>query len=402
MLVSRLAVMAVGIVLILSPYSADLSAKRAYGQGSSYQNEKELANASTVTIMSSSVSSTYTRFAQDIQNVLDDKSENGLRVLPILGSGGGQNIHDMLFLKGIDMGITDTAYLSYYKRKDPALYANIENRVNYICKLLDAEMHMLTRKEIKSYADLEGKKVSFWKRNSISSLAAETVFEALGIHVQPVYLDNAAAIEKLRRGEIAAVTRTSGAPHGDYNGVKPADGFHLLGLDEKEIPWPAYSKLLERYVPARLTSAQYPVLIPEGQEVPTIATSIVLGVYNWPKNSERYYKVANFVERFFDNIDKFQEPSRHPKWAKVNLFAEVKQGWRRFPPAQEWLNRHAASAQTSAQRPSLRDEFEEFLRKYSTETGMAPQNAADRDAMFRTFTEWWQRRNAATASAGRR
>lgn len=90
MLVSRLAAMAVGMVLILFPYNADLSAKRAYGQGSSYQNEKVLANASTVTIMSSSVSSTYTRFAQDIQNVLDDKSENGLRVLPILGSGGGR------------------------------------------------------------------------------------------------------------------------------------------------------------------------------------------------------------------------------------------------------------------------------------------------------------------------
>jgi len=366
-----------------------VAAQTANNPQAKYQAAKEQANASSVTIISSSVSSTYTRFAQDMQNVLDDRGVDGLRVLPLLGSGGGQNIQDMLFLKGIDMGITDAAYLQYYKDKDPVLYGSIESRINYICKLLNAEFHLLTRQGIQSYEDLRGKKVNFWKRESITSLAAETIFNALGIDVEPVYLDNAAAIEKLRSGEIDGVARMSGAPHNDYNTVKPEDGFHLLPLDTTRLSDPQTAKLTSVYLPAELTSKQYPQLIPAGKSVPTMATIIVLAVYNWPEKSERYVKLEKFVQRFFDSIADFRNPARHPKWTSVNLAASVS-GWQRFKPAQDWLDQNVQTSQSSDDSTDLRVAFDAFMRDYALKTSLGPRSEADRERMFKEFSKWWQ------------
>lgn len=371
--------------LLLFVLGTSAVAQTGGGAGSRFEEEKKTANANTVTIVASSASSTYTRLVQDIQDVLDDNTVGqGLRVLPVLGKGGGQNFHDILFLRSIDMGTTDVAYLQNYKQKDPVLYANIEQRVQYICKILDSEFHLLASKDIKSYADLKGKKVSFWKKLSITSLAAETIFKTLGIDVEPVYLDNEAAIEEMRAGRIAAIARMSGAPHDDYDRVKAEDGFHLLPLDENSAPPAAYNKLLTTYLPAQLTSKHYPQFIPEGQTVPTVASGIVLAVYNWPVGSERYVKLANFVQRFFDNIDKFHNPARHPKWKEVNLAAEVP-GWVRFKPAQDWLD---ANLKTKGMPVGMQVAFERFIEDYGQKSSRTIAKP-EREALFNEFKKWW-------------
>jgi ABC-type phosphate/phosphonate transport system substrate-binding protein len=75
--------------------------------------------------------------------------------------GGLQNLQDVLFLKGIDMGVVDEDNMILLKQRDPTLYGNVEQSVQYITKLYNSEFHVLARSEIKSYDDLRGKKVSF-------------------------------------------------------------------------------------------------------------------------------------------------------------------------------------------------------------------------------------------------
>ena len=179
----------------------------ASAQNAPNEDQKRQANANVVTIVASAASSTYTRFAEDIQYVLDDTGRDGLRVLPMLGRGGGQNFNDILFVKGVDIGTTDAEYMRYYQKLDPKLYANVNQRVQYIAKLFNAEFHVLAPRSIGSIQDLRGRKVNFWKPASISALAAEVVFGTLGIPVEPTYDDNRLAIEKLKSGEIAGVVR---------------------------------------------------------------------------------------------------------------------------------------------------------------------------------------------------
>lgn len=350
---------------------------------SRYEEQKRESNGGVVTVMGSQASTPYTRFAEDIQNVLDEPEDNGLRVLPILGRGGGQNFKDMLFVKGIDMGFVEQDVATYFKKLDPKLYANAENRVQYIFKISNSETHVFVRPEIKTLEDLRGKKVNFHKKLSSSAIAIETILETCNIKVEPVYADTDLANELIKKGEIAALSRVSGAPHPALAALSPNDG-HFLPLDEEHMPAGCYDKLLKVYLPGVLKSEQYPKLIQEGSPVPTFVNGTLLAVYSMPEDSERYRKVARFVTKLFDSIDKFRDGPRHAKWKEVNLAADVP-GWVRFKPARQWLADHKNQASTASVEPKAA--FRAFL---ANSGGAENLSDAQKDALFKQFQKWQQ------------
>src|SRR3984893_15690183 len=140
-----------------------------------YEEKRRQANDIAVSIVVSGLSCTCARFAEDIRNVVNDLRPDGLRVLPVLGVGGLQNLNDVLFLKGIDMGVVDEDNLQILKKRDPQLYANIEQRVQYITKLYNSEFHVVARGDIKTFDDLRGKKVSFNLKDSQTEVTAEII-----------------------------------------------------------------------------------------------------------------------------------------------------------------------------------------------------------------------------------
>jgi TRAP-type uncharacterized transport system substrate-binding protein len=357
--------------------------------GGKYQEEKRAANSSTVTIIGSSTTSTFTKLIEDIQNVLDDPKTNELRILPVLGRGASQNVHDIMFLKGIDMGVVDSGFLQAYKEKDPVLYGNIEQRVQYIAKLLNSELHLLAPRSVKSYEDLQGKKVNLWKPASVTAAVTSSVFRLLDIDIQPVYLDTDAAFEALKTGEIAAMARMGGAPQADYDKVTAENGWHFVPLSETTLSPGKFGKLMSAYLPAQLKHEHYPRIIAEGETVSTVASGIMLAVYNWPEGSERYQKLETFTRKFFDNIEQFRDESRHPKWKEINLAADVP-GWIRFKPAQVWLDGQKTA---SGEPQEMRAAFEKFLSEYVSKTNSGVLTNAQRDAFYNQFVKWWQTQN---------
>ena len=379
---ARLLVGAAGLAVAMSHVSAQ-------DANSKYQEEKRAANASTVTIIGSSTSSTFTKLIEDIQNVLDDPKSNELRILPVLGRGASQNVHDILFLKGIDMGVVDSGFLQAYKEKDPVLYGNIEQRVQYIAKLLNSELHLLAPKSVRSFEDLRGKKVNLWKPASVTAAVTSAVFRLLDVDIEPVYLDTDAAFEALKAGEIAAMARMGGAPQADYDKITAAEGWHFVPLSESNLSQGKFSRLMGAYLPAQLKHEHYPNLIAQGETISTVASGIMLAVYNWPEGSERYQKLEAFTRKFFDNIDKFRDDSRHPKWKEINLAAEVP-GWVRFKPAQVWLEGQKTAA---TDQPEMRAAFERFLKEYTAKTNAGVLTNAQREAFYNQFVKWWQTQN---------
>jgi uncharacterized protein len=374
------------IAVLLLAILASAAVARQNSYAIKHRDWRRQADPNTVTIIASSAASTYTRFVEDIQNVVDAQDPNGLRVLPILGRGGGQNFHDILFMRGIDMGTTDADYLRYFKEKEPALYSDAEQHIQYITKLFDAEFHVLARKEFRSCSDLAGSKVNFWKPLSVTALAAETIFRVLGVNVIPTNFDNDLAIEKLRNGEISAVVRMGGAPQNDYVDVTPQDGFHLVPLTDASLPKERFANLMELYVPTALTHEEYPQLIFEGETVPTVASSVVLAVHASPEDSDDYGRIANFVKVFFDNIGQFSDPARHPKWREINLAATVP-GWIRFKPAQQWLDNNKPSFISG---DNMKHEFEMFVQQHQNTSGKRALNSAEQDALYEQFLSWWK------------
>ena len=330
----------------------------------------ERINANTIAIVSGNLNATYVTIAYDLSAVLDDGDE--FRVLPVIGKGGGQNIKDVRFLKGIDLGITQSNLLGAFKRSNEI--GRIDDKIVYIAKLFNEEMHLVVRADsgITSIEQLGGKKVNFSDIGSGTQLSTRDIFERLGIAAQEVNMGQNDAIEKLKSGEIAATILIAGKPAGAMAKLKASDGFRILPVDLAK-------PLQEEYLPATLTSADYPGLIEPGRKVETIAVGAVLIAYNWPKNTDRYRRIERFVAAFFPRLAEFQKPPRHPKWREANLTA-VLPGWKRFEGAEEWLRTHANAPQAE------REQFDRFIAARGAQSAGLP--ADERDRLFQEFLAW--------------
>lgn len=358
---------------------------------------KRKANENVVMIMGSGRLTGYTQFAEDISNTLDSLPGSSLRVIPVVGKSAGQNILDMLYMKGIDMGVVDQDILAYLKRTDPKAFGDINQRIQYVTKLFNSELHIYAKKDIHGLEDLRGKKVSCLKELSTVALFCENLFLALGIKAEIVYDDAALAMEKVKNGQIAAAARGAQPPLQGFENVRPADNLHFVPIDQASLPNSNFDAVRAAYLPARLKPSDYPAMIPAGENVPTIATSVVLAIYAWPPNSERFQRVSTFVNLFFDNIDKFAKPSRHPGWADVNLAAEVP-GWTRFGPAKEWLDRKRQQAPdtTGSILPNeqMKKDFIAFSREFAKIKGAdSPLSDSETSALWTQFQQWWVQQN---------
>jgi TRAP-type uncharacterized transport system substrate-binding protein len=340
-------------------------------QGGSDAAIKGRKNAWTVGIAGGIIDGTYMRFADELAKVLDDG--DNLRILPMVSYGAASNLDDLLYLRGVDLAVTQSDVFEYFRteRKTP----NLQNRVHYILRLPIAELHILANTDIHSLEDLRGKKVNFGPAGSGSSLTGTIVFQRLGVQVEQVLIDQQSALQKLQSGEVAALVRVIGKPVDFFARIPPNSGLHL-------VPIPFTKTFADYYTLGEFETKDYPSLVAEGQKVDTIAVPAVLAVFNWPRGSDRYRRVERFVERLFTNWDQFLVAPRHPKWRDVNLGATVP-GWTRYIVAEQMLERfHGPSV--SAQEDISRD-FQAFLNRIGTSV---PQTQADREALFREFLQW--------------
>jgi TRAP-type uncharacterized transport system substrate-binding protein len=336
-------------------------------QGGTDAAIKERKNGWTVGIVGGLIDGTYMRFADELAKVLDDG--DNLRIMPIVSYGAASNLEDLIYLRGVDVAITQSDVFEYFRteRKTP----DLQNKINYILRLPIAELHILAKTDIQSIEDLRGKKVNFGPAGSGSSLTGTIVFQRLGVKVEQVLIDQQSGLQKLQSGEVAALVRVVGKPVEFFNRIPPNSGLHL-------VPIPFTKTFADYYTLGEFDAKDYPSLIAEGQTVNTIAVPAVLAVFNWPKGSDRYRRVERFVERLFAKWDSFQVAPRHPKWRDVNLAATVP-GWTRWSVAEQMFERMRSG------REALSRDFQSFLGQGGTNT---PQSEADRDALFRQFLRW--------------
>jgi TRAP-type uncharacterized transport system substrate-binding protein len=234
---------------------------------------------------------------------------------------------------------------------------------------------------ITALEQLNGKKVNFSDVGSGSQLSARDIFRRLGIQAHEVNMGQADAFEKLKSGEIAATILIAGKPAGAMGKLRANDGFRFL-------PVPFAKPLQADYLPATLGHGDYPGMVETGHDVDTVAVSAVLIAYNWPRESDRYRRIAKFVERFFPKLAEFQKPPHHPKWHETNLAAALP-GWTRFPAAAEWLanNRVKAPAESAT-----REQFDRFLATQGPSGSQAASaNPQAREQLFQRFLKWQAR-----------
>jgi hypothetical protein len=119
----------------------------------------------------------------------------------------------------------------------------------------------------------------------------------------------------MKSGEIAGLLHTVGKPVDLFSKFKNEAGFRFLPIP--------FDKFDDFYVPSTLTAEDYPGFMKAGEKVDTIGVPAVLAVYNWPRDSDRFRRIARFIDVYFEKFGGFRQAPYHPKWRDINLASTV-------------------------------------------------------------------------------
>ena len=314
------------------------------------------ARPATIGIMGGEIDGTFMRIATDLTSVLNSDT---LRVVPVVGKGSLQNLGDLLHLPGVDLALVASDALAYAQANN--LYPKEINKIDYVCKLYDNDVHVCAGPDIQELSDLRGKPVNIDVQGAGTNLTARAVFKTLGIQPDFRTEEPTIAQDRLRRGEIAANVYAAGTPVRLF-ATQPANtGLHFVAI-------PSNPELEKTYLPGgSLTHQDYPTLIAPGQTVDTVGVGVALAVFAWPPGTARYQNLVTFVDAFFSKFPALLKPPHHPKWHDVNLEA-AQPGWVRFAPAAMWLAQHnpeahkpAAATPAGPDQVKMQTEFDAFL-----------------------------------------
>lgn len=361
-----------GLCLLL-PYGAANSAENGAGKDGSP------LTAGTVTIMSGTTFDGTAVVARDMAAMINSRasgsSDPSLRAVPMIGQGPAQTLRDVLNLGTVDLGVTHSTVLNHYA--DTGELGPIKDRIVYVAKLFNEDLHLLAGADVTTIEDLNGKTVNVGPEGSATEIAATILFEGLGLKVKAARLEPADAVAKLKSGGIDAAILI---------GTTPIAGLAQIGVDAglKLLPVPYPPGLEDDTYPAILTHDDYPALIDDGVRVDTVAICAVLVALADTSNADRQAKLELFVDRFFSRFDALQQAPNHPKWRDVN-FAATLEGWQRAPQAQAWIDTARSAAVAEARE---RESFKAFLTQAGDVVGPDSVSDADQEKLFRAFKAW--------------
>jgi len=158
-----------------------------------------------------------------------------------------------------------------------------------------------------------------------------------------------------------------GKPSPQIEAIPFNAGLHLL-------PIPFGTALEAAYLPTQISADDYPNLVPEGQEIETVATGMLLLAH--AKGEASRERIDRFTAALFSRFSELQAEGRHVQWRAVNLAASLP-GIKRTRLAETLLAKEAESnvkpvAASVASAPSV----------------PVSMNQKEREALFERFLEW--------------
>jgi TRAP-type uncharacterized transport system substrate-binding protein len=246
-----------------------------------------------------------------------------MRVLPIAGHGGAENVRDLLYLRGVDLAILNSDILAYLDQVRK--YPDARRRIRYVTHLLDQKVYLLARKQFSNIEDLRGRKVVVLSQSGGSYTTAVALFGLLKIEVT------------LQSPSPDAVLGDAGFP--DF------DAALLLGSELSRLRLVAQLREDFRLLPITMTQALQTAYLPavvEAQEISgfaateskldTVAVATLLTVFDWNPSHSRFHSVKNFIGAFFTALPELRRQGPASVWRQLNIDARPP-GWTRHVAA---------------------------------------------------------------------
>jgi TRAP-type uncharacterized transport system substrate-binding protein len=296
-------------------------------------------------------------------------TDSRFRELSEQGDSGLNNISRLLHDPHIDAGFISTDVLAGAKTQSAG--SDLAERLQVVARFCPQEVHVLARRDIKSLADLAGKKVNIGPAGGSSAVTATILFRAFDIKIESLALDGRAAIDQLKQGAIAAVVIVGAKPTPLIAEIPASEGLHLLPIE--------FGAGLEvAYLPTGFDRDDYPNLIEIETEIPSVATGLVLLAAASKDDKGHDHRITRLMETLFSRFGELKKDGHHPKWREINLAASLP-GWTRSPAAEAWLTEQLKG---SARRDPLA----------KIEAGVVPSHPPvgqdQREALFKQYIEW--------------
>jgi len=252
----------------------------------------------------------YYTIAKDIEKIAQQEKLD-IDVIPTKGTL--QNIHDVFSYESITLGIGQgdvLAYLNMFDNDDEEARQKAEN-LRMVLPLYKEQVHLITRPEIKSLKDLNGKKISLGEEGSGTTMTASTLLVQWEIKPEELrFYEVRRAIAALRQGEIDALFYVIGVPSQVLQEqILPEDNFHFLPVNlatTKDDEF--YNKI---YIPDTLPANSYSW---QKEAVETLAIQSFLFTVE-DKNCDQVTPVASLVKNKLSVL----QQNGLPIWKKIDL-----------------------------------------------------------------------------------
>ncbi len=264
---------------------------------------------------------TYYAFGKDIAQVA---GKAGIDVDVKQSEGSIDNIKRINSSENAALGIVQSDVLGFLSRSKSPESIRMASNLRMIFPFYNEEVHVLARKDIKTFADLQGKRVAIGEDGSGNMLTAINLFSLMNVTPgESKKIPPAQGVVAVLKGEVDAAIFVGGKPVRLFKNLEDLtlpenqkygamlEQVHFVALDNP--------KMLEEYKPAQITKADYNFVT---DPVPTVAVQAVMVSYDFSQgNKKRCEKLGGLAKIIRKELQTLQDKG-HPKWKEVNLDAD--------------------------------------------------------------------------------
>jgi TRAP transporter TAXI family solute receptor len=265
---------------------------------------------------------TYYQFGLDLQKLMR-LSEITLNV--VNSKGSIENVFAVYQRPGIQLGIVQSDVLAFISRlQTDQNLIKIAKKTRMVFPLYNEEIHVLGRRGLADFEDLNGKRVAVGRDGSGTFLTARVLLQLSDVKPSAmVPIDTDEALAELKAGRIDAMFYVAGYPVKLFKeGVTEADQLALVPITSKSI--------LELYPVAEIPPNTYPW---QPAKVTTVAAKAVLISFDYRfKDCDTVGRFAQIMARRLDWLVQ----NGHPKWKQVDLNYQLK-GWEQYSCVKKYL-----------------------------------------------------------------
>lgn len=268
---------------------------------------------------------TYIAIGRDIARVAEGKNI----VLDVKPSGGSiDNIKRINSRENAALGIVQSDVLGFLSRSKSPDSMKMAANLRMVLPLYNEEVHVLAKRGIKSFKDLDGKVIAIGEEGSGHMLTAVNLLAMMD--VAPAKIQKVSPPEgafSVLSGEADAMIFVGGKPVRLFKNLEDLkngnDGrfadklkdVHFLPLNDP--------RMLEEYKPAKLTAEDYGFI---SESVPTVAVTAVLVAHDFAAGGSYSSARCKQLKTLVDTIraqHEWLKANGHPKWKEVDVDADL-------------------------------------------------------------------------------